>query len=69
MLRDLWNKLMGRERDEAIERETEREQMSPEERHFEAESVEDIQADAVAEEHLGGFNPTELVEDDEPPRL
>jgi hypothetical protein len=68
MLRDFWNKLMGRERDAAIEREQDLEQMSPAERHFESESIDDIQADAVSEEHLGGFDPHELVEDDEPPR-
>ena len=45
---------MRRERDAAIEREVEREQMSPEERHFVGESVEDHQADAFVGEHLGG---------------
>ena len=35
-------------------------------RRFDRESVDDIQADAVAQEHLGGFEPTELVDDDRP---
>ena len=66
MLRDFWNKLMGREREAAVEHEAERERMSDEERRFDRESVDDIQADAVAQEHLGGFEPTELVDDDKP---
>ena len=67
MLRDFWNRLMQRNRAEAIEREAERERMSPEERRFEEESVEDIQADGFVAEHLGGIPPERLV-DDEPPR-
>lgn len=59
---------MGRERDAAVKRETEREQMSPDERRFEEESVDDIQGDAFVTEHLGGINPDRLLEDDEPPR-
>jgi hypothetical protein len=65
MLRDFWNKLMGRETAATVEHEAEREQMSPEERRFDSESVDDIQADASAREHLGGFEPTELVGDDD----
>jgi hypothetical protein len=68
MLRDLWNRIMGRGRETAIEREIEREQESPAERRFAAKSYEDYQADESAEEHLGGFNPDRLTEDDEPPR-
>jgi hypothetical protein len=68
MLRDLWNRLMGRERAEAIQHEAERERMSPAERRFTAESVEDHQADEFVDEHLGGVNPERLLEDDEPPR-
>lgn len=59
---------MRRESDAAIKRETEREQMSPDEQRFEEESVEDIQADAFVGEHLGGINPDRLLDDDEPPR-
>jgi hypothetical protein len=32
------------------------------------ETVEDLQADESSIEHLGGFNPERLVEDDQPPR-
>jgi len=42
--------------------------MSPAERRFVEESVEDHQADAFIEEHLGGVDPNRLVEDDRPPR-
>ena len=59
---------MGRERDAAVKREAELEKMSPAERHFEEESVEDHQADAFVGEHLGGINPDRLLDDDEPPR-
>jgi hypothetical protein len=68
MLRDLWNRLIGRERARAVEHEAEREKMSPDERRFTKESVDDIQADAFVSEHLGGTDPERLVEDDEPPR-
>jgi hypothetical protein len=57
---------MRRETDAAVEREAEREKMSPAERRFEEESVDDIQADAFVSEHLGGINPERLIEDDEP---
>jgi hypothetical protein len=57
---------MRRETDAAVEREVEREHMSPAERRFEEESVDDIQADAFVSEHLGGTNPERLIEDDEP---
>jgi hypothetical protein len=68
MLRDLWNRLVGRGEAAAEEREAEREQMSPGERHFAAESVEDMQADEFVSEHLGGIEPERLVEEDDPPR-
>jgi hypothetical protein len=67
MLRDWWNKLTGKQ--EAVEHEAEREQMSPEERKFDSERVEDHAADEAAEEHLGGFDPANLEEDDKPPTL
>jgi hypothetical protein len=66
MLRDLWNRIMGRSREEAIERETEREQGSPAERRLASESVEDFQADEFVTEHLGGVDPERLVEDEPP---
>jgi hypothetical protein len=57
---------MRRETGATVEREAEREKMSPAERRFEEESVDDIQADAFVSEHLGGTNPERLIEDDEP---
>jgi hypothetical protein len=67
MLRDLWNRIMGRSREDAIERELERERGSPAERRRAAESFEDSQADEFVTEHLGGVEPERLAED-EPPR-
>ena len=64
----LWARLRGRRTAEAIERENELKQMSPDERHFVEERFEDRQADEVIEERLGGINPTRLLDDDEPPR-
>jgi hypothetical protein len=68
MLRNFWNRLTGARRAEAVEREVEREQDSPAERRLTSESVEDYQADESSIEHLGGFNPDRLIEDDRPPR-
>ena len=59
---------MRRERAAAVERKTELDRMSPAERRFEEESVEDHQADSFVAEHLGGINPERLLDDDEPPR-
>jgi len=67
MLRELWNRIMGRSREETVEREIERERGSPSERRLAGESVEDLQADEHVAEHLGGFEPERLAED-EPPR-
>jgi hypothetical protein len=68
MLREWWKKLTNSGRDEAVEREIEREEGSPAERSFEGESVEGHAADAVAEEHLGGFDPLRTFEEDDAPR-
>ena len=68
MLRGLWSRLVGRETDKAVGRESEREQMSSAERHFTEESVDDIQADGFVGEHLGGIEPDRLLGEDEPPR-
>ena len=59
---------MARRRAAAVRREAQEEQMSPAERRFVDERVEEHQADAFVEEHLGGIDPNRLVEDDEPPR-
>jgi hypothetical protein len=67
MLRNLWNRLVGRETAAADRREAELEHMSPEEQKFERESIDDYQADEVAREHLGVIEPERLLEDDSPP--
>jgi hypothetical protein len=64
MLKALWNRIMGRSQAEAVERELERERGE----RLSGESYEDYQADELSEEHLGGFNPGTLIEDDRPPR-
>jgi hypothetical protein len=50
----LWHGLFGRFRRDAIEREIEKEHMSPAERRIASEPVEDLQADRFVEEQLGG---------------
>jgi hypothetical protein len=67
MARNLWNRIMRRQRGDAVKRETDREQGSPAERHFAAESFEDHQADEFVSEHLGGVDLDRATED-EPPR-
>jgi hypothetical protein len=64
MLKDFLNRLMGRRQADTVERELERERGE----RLAGESYEDYQADELSEEHLGGFNPRELIEDDRPPR-
>ena len=65
MFRDFWNRIMGRSREDVLEREREREQGSPEEQQFATESLEDITADRSAGEHLGGdITPEDRFEDD-----
>ena len=68
MLRDIWDRLLGRERNKAVARESEREQMSPAERHLAEESIDDFQADEFVSERLGGIDPERLSGEDEPPR-
>jgi hypothetical protein len=67
MFRDLWKRLTGSQTDKAVERETEREQMSPSERHHTGESVDDLQADSFVGEHLGGVPEDQLSGDYRPP--
>ena len=67
-LKAWWDRMLGRRRDAAFEREAEEEKMSPQERRFVEEPIEDHQADASAAEHLGGINPDRLLGDDGPPR-
>ena len=68
MVHRLWERITGRRRDEAVERETERERGSPSERRLAQESLEDYQADEFVSEHLGGLEPEPIAED-EPPRI
>jgi hypothetical protein len=68
VLRDFWNRHIRRTRASTVEREAEREQMSPTERRFDEESIDDIQADAFVSEHLGGIDPERLLGEDESPR-
>ena len=68
MLREIWDRLLGRERDGAVARESEREQMSPAERRVAEGSIEDFQADEFVSERLGGIDPQRLSGEDEPPR-
>ena len=67
MLRDLWNRLVGGSQSAAEKREAELKQMSPSEQRFARESIDDIQADEVAREHLGVIEPERLSDDDLPP--
>ncbi len=58
---------MGR-RDEATNRRAEEARLeTPAERRVGAEGVEGLAADEVAEEHLGGFDPDRLVDDESRP--
>jgi hypothetical protein len=62
MLKEFWNKIRGG-RQTAAERDQEWQHMSPEERRFMSESVEDHTADLETEAHLGGSDPDRLLED------
>jgi hypothetical protein len=64
----IWERLKARRRAAAIRREAQDEELSPEERRLIDEGVEGYQADESAEEHLGGIDPTRLIDDDAPPR-
>jgi hypothetical protein len=63
MLKEFWSKLTGGRRAASAERAQEWEHMSPEERRFMSESVEDHTADEEAEAHLGGIDPDRFLED------
>lgn len=68
MLREIWDKIARRSRDAAVEREIERERMSPAERRMTGESVDGLEADEFVGEVLGGTQPGQLRGEDEPPR-
>jgi len=67
-VRGFWQRLIGRRSQAAARREAEEENMSPGERRSFDEGFEGRQADEFVEEHLGGVDPTRLLEDDEPRR-
>ena len=68
VLREIWDKIARRRRDAAVEREVERERMSPEERRMTGESVDGLEADEFVGEVLGGTQPGQLRGEDEPQR-
>jgi hypothetical protein len=68
MLKDLWNRLFGGRDNDADVAEAEAAEGLRGEAQPHAQSIDDVQADNVAEEHLGGFDPDRLVEEDELPR-
>lgn len=53
MLRDFWNRHIRRARASTVEREAEREQMSPDERRFDEESIDDMKADNLVGQRFG----------------
>ena len=65
MLRDFWNRHIRRARASTVEREAEREQMSPDERRFDEESIDDLKADNLVEQRLGDFQTEERSDEGE----
>ena len=65
MLRNIWNKLVRQN----VEKAKELEQMSPTERHFAEQPVEDIATDEFIGEHLGDTEPRGVLGEEEPPRI
>jgi hypothetical protein len=63
VLRDLWNRWLGRSDEEAAERLSEEQQMSPGERAFIEERPEDRRDDVQTEAILGGVDPNRLLGD------
>ena len=59
---DFLQRLLGRLRGNAIRREQEETRMSPAERRRVETPIEDLQADRVVEERLGGTDPERLEE-------
>ena len=61
---DFWKKLMGRRTDAAHHRAEEAAVETPEERRMTEQSVDDVAADEVVKEQLGGVDPNQLVDDE-----
>jgi hypothetical protein len=57
-----WARLLRRRQAGRAAEYTEEAGMSPSERHFVRESVEDHQAEEFVKEHLGGIDPERLIE-------
>ncbi len=66
MLSNLWNKLTGG-KSSAVEHEAELEEMSPDERRFASESMEDIAADNMASDRYGAWGSPGFQGDHDPP--
>lgn len=52
----LWHRLFGRIRDDVVRREVEKEQMSPAERQYVSQRIEDLDADRVTQGYFGGMD-------------
>ena len=63
MFRALWDRFIGRRGAAAEERALERQHMSPSERKFTDESVDDRQAEIESEAHFGGIDPNRLLDE------
>ncbi len=66
MLRGLWMRISGRHREKAAEHAEDYEQMSPDERRFVSESVDDRAARIESDAHLGAFEAETSGEDRAP---
>ena len=65
MLRDFWNRHVRRTQASAVEHEVLREQMSPSERRFDEESIDDIKSDDLVG-NLGELPPDQQSDEYEP---
>jgi hypothetical protein len=66
VLKDLWMRVTGRHHEKEAERDQEYEHMSPEEKRFQNESVEDRAARIETDAHFGAFDAEDVGEDDAP---
>jgi hypothetical protein len=63
VLRRVWDRIARRRDAERIEQAVEERQMSPAEREYVEERIEDHAADLESEAHLGGKDPNRLLEE------
>lgn len=66
MLTELWMRITGRHREQSAERAQEYEHMSPEERTFVSESVDDRAARVETDAHFGAYEAESTGEDHAP---